>query len=96
MKWGSFLLFDGTADGVMRALSVIVIGILIVKYSTIFEQEYTNKLTNLYIHPWWRLLIVLLIVLSSLWCPRVGILVGLLVFFYLSDMEILINPLSSL
>ena len=96
MKWVSFLLFDGTADGVMRSLSVIVIGILIVKYSTIFEQEYTNKLTNLYIHPWWRLLIVLLIVLSSLWCPRVGILVGLLVFFYLSDMEILINPLSSL
>jgi hypothetical protein len=96
MKWGSFLLFDGTIDGVMRALSVIIIGILIVKYSTIFEQEYTNKLTNLYLHPWWRLLIVLLVILSSLWCPRVGILVGLLVFFYLSDMEILINPLSSL
>jgi hypothetical protein len=96
MKWASFLSFDGTSDGVMRALSVIIIGILIVKYSTIFEQEYTNKLTNLYLHPWWRFLIVLLVILSSLWCPRVGILVGLLVFFYLSDMEILINPLSSL
>ena len=95
-SWSSFLMFDGTLDGVLRAISVILIGIIIVKYSSIFEEEYTKKLTTLYIYPWWRLLIVSLVLFSSMWCPRVGILVTLLVFFYLSDMEILVNPLSNM
>lgn len=94
--WASFLMFDGTIDGTLRALSVIIIGIVLVKYSTIFEEEYTKKLTNLYIQPWWRFLIVLLLLSSVMWCPRVGILMALLVFFYFSDMESLITPFSTL
>ncbi len=94
--WASFLMFDGTTDGILRALSVIIIGIVLVKYSTIFEEEYTKKLTNLYIQPWWRFLIVLLLLSSVMWCPRVGILMSLLVFFYFSDMESLITPFSTL
>jgi hypothetical protein len=89
-------MFDGTIDGTLRALSVIIIGIVLVKYSTIFEEEYTKKLTNLYIQPWWRFLIVLLLLSSVMWCPRVGILMALLVFFYFSDMESLITPFSTL
>lgn len=96
MSWPSFLMFDGTLDGTTRAISVILIGLLIVKYSTIFEEEYTQKLTNLYISPWWRLLIILLVLFSVMWCPRVGILVALVVFFYFSDMETLITPFSTL
>jgi hypothetical protein len=95
-QWASFLMFDGTTDGILRALSVIIIGIVLVKYSTIFEEEYTKKLTNLYIQPWWRFLIVLLLLSSIMWCPRVGILMMLLVFFYFSDMESLITPFSTL
>jgi hypothetical protein len=95
-SWASFLLFDGTIDGVLRAFIVFVVGIAIVKYGSLFEQEYTDKLTDLYIRPWWRLLIVLLLIFSALWCPRVGILMGLLIFFYLSDMGMLITPFSTL
>lgn len=95
-SWASFLLFDGTTDGVLRAFIVFISGIAIVKYGSLFEQEYTDKLTSLYIHPWWRLLIVLLLLCSALWCPRVGIVMGLLVFFYLSDMGMLITPFSTL
>ncbi len=95
-RWTSFLLFDGTIDGVLRAFIVFIVGIAIVKYGSLFEQEYTDKLTDLYIRPWWRLLIVLLLIFSALWCPRIGILMGLLIFFYLSDMGMLITPFSTL
>jgi len=94
--WPSCLSFQGTTDGVFRAITIILAAIVIVRYSTIFEEEYSKKLTTLYIHPWWRILVVLLLISSAIWCPRVGILVALLVFFYLSDMNTLITPFSEL
>jgi hypothetical protein len=95
-SWPSFLSFQGTTDGIFRAVAVILAGVIIVRYSTLFEEEYTKKLTALYIHPWWRILVVLLLISSAIWCPRVGILVALLVFFYLSDMNTLITPFSEI
>jgi hypothetical protein len=95
-SWPSFLSFKGTTDGIFRALMVLVAGIVIVKYSTLFEEEYSQKLTDLYIHPWWRILVVILGVSAAIWCPRVGILVALIVFFYLSDMNTLVTPFSEL
>ncbi len=94
--WPSFLSFQGTTDGIFRAIAVTFIAVVIVRYSTIFEQEYTEKLTDLYIHPWWRILVVLLVLTAVIWCPRVGILVALVVFFYLSDMNTLVMPFSEL
>lgn len=94
--WTSFLSFEGNTDGIFRALVVLLAGVIIVSYSTIFEEEYSKKLTNLYIQPWWRILVVLLALTSAMWCPRVGILVALIVFFYLSDMNMLITPFSEL
>lgn len=95
-SWPSFLSFHGTTDGIFRAIAVVLAGVIIVKYSTLFEEEYTQKLTDLYIHPWWRILVVFLALTSSIWCPRVGILIALVVFFYLSDMNTLITPFSEL
>jgi hypothetical protein len=95
-SWPSFLSFQGTTDGIFRALAVTLAAVIIVKYSTLFEEEYNKKLTYLYIHPWWRILVVLLMLTSAIWCPRVGILVALIMFFYLSDMNTLITPFSEL
>jgi hypothetical protein len=95
-SWPSFLSFKGTTDGIFRALMVLIAGIVIVKYSTLFEEEYSQKLTDLYIYPWWRILVVILGVSAAIWCPRVGILVALIVFFYLSDMNTLVTPFSEL
>ena len=67
-----------------------------VQYSTTFEEEYSKKLIDLYIAPWWRLLVALLVLTSAVWCPRVGILIALIVFFYLSDMNTLIKPFTDL
>ncbi len=94
MSWPDFLSFYGTTDGVFRALSVILIAIVAVKYSTLFEEAYNQKLTDLYVYPWWRFLVVFLVVGAAIWCPRVGILMALVAFFYLSDMNTLMSPFS--
>ena len=94
-QWPSFLSFQGNIDGVFRAIVVTIAAVIIVKYSTLFEEEYSKKLTELYIYPWWRIIIVLLVLTSAIWCPRVGILISLIVFFYLSDMNTLITPFSN-
>lgn len=94
-SWPTFLSFQGNTDGAFRALAVLLTAIVIVKYSSLFEAEYTGRLTNLYIMPWWRILVVILVLTAAIWCPRVGILVALVVFFYLSDMNLLIRPFST-
>jgi len=91
-QWPSFLSFQGNTDGALRAIIVLISTVIIIKYSSLFEEEYTKKLTDLYIYPWWRIMIVLLLTSSAVWCPRVGILIALIVFFYLSDMNTLIRP----
>ena len=85
--------FQGDTDGVFRALSVAIAAVVIVKYSSLFEEEYSIKLADLYVYPWWRIIVVLLLLSSAIWCPRVGILIALIVFFYLSDMNTLMTEL---
>ena len=94
--WPAWLAVDGTVDGIFRFISIMFVAFLIISYSALFEQEYSEKLTSLYIYPWWRILLVLLVFTSALWCPRVGLLVAFAVFFYLSDMNTLITPIANL
>jgi hypothetical protein len=95
-EWLSFLSFDSTTDGICRAILVLLAALFVVFYSSLFEEEYSKKMIDLYRYPWWRLLIVLLVISSVIWCPRVGILVALIMFFYLSDMNTLLTPLPQL
>lgn len=92
----SWLAFDGTTDGIFRSLFVFIAVFVIVYYSSLMERPYHQKLAQLYIHPWWRVLTVLLVLSASLWCPRVGILMAFIVFLYMNDMNTLINPLPQL
>ena len=94
-SWPSFLSFQGDVDGIFRALSVFLAAIIIINYSTLFEEEYSKKLTELYIYPYWRIMIVILVLTSAIWCPRVGLLIALIAFFYLSDMNVLIKPFNT-
>jgi len=77
-------------------LLIILLGTVLLKYSTLLEEEYNETLIHLYIYPWWRMLLVLFVITSVIWSPYIGIIIGLIVFFYLSDMNILINPISNL
>lgn len=94
MRWPDVLAFEHSADGMMRLLFVAVIGGILIMNSTVFETQYGDKLVDLYLAPWWRMLVVAFVIASALWCPRVGIVVALLAFFYLNDMETLISPLG--
>jgi len=79
----------------MQRIILIVSIVLLIMYSTVFEADYSKKLAYLYIHPWWRFLVVFLLIAAVMWCPLVGIMVALLSFFYLSDMNTLITPLPN-
>lgn len=94
MKWADFLTFNNSFDGFSRMIFVIIAGGVLIMYSMVFESRYSDKLVDLYIQPWWRLLVVLLAIAAAIWCPRVGIVVALAIFFYLSDMETLVSPLG--
>lgn len=84
-----------TLDGILRTLIVIFGCIFIVRYATLYEEEYSKKLIDLYIHPMWRILLVLILIMAAVWCPMVSIVIAFLAFFYLSDMNTLLAPLSS-
>jgi len=77
-----------------QILKIFVIGLLLIYaigVSTIFEVKYPALLVELYLHPWWRLLLVLLIAVGWHWSPLVGILLAVIVFFYFHDMYILMS-----
>ena len=83
-------------DGVIQALIILFATFILIQYSSLFEQEYHSKLIDLYAYPWWRILVIFLVIASAFWCPRISLLIALVVFFYLSDMNTLITPLSDL
>jgi len=96
MRSPAWLQVNGLSDGIFRAVMVLLIIAFIIPYSSVFEEEYHSKLAHLYTYPWWRILVVLLLLAGASWCPRVGILLAIVVFFYLSDMNLLISPLPNL
>lgn len=90
-----FLSFEGS-DGILQLVVLVAATILLVHTGTVFETEYPRAMIDLYIHPWWRMLMVLLLVAAAVWCPRVAVVVALVVFFYLSDMNTLVSPVTNL
>jgi hypothetical protein len=70
---------------------VLVLFVLILQFSSVFEASYSSRLVELYGFPWWRFLVVCLVLVGSWWCPRIGIVLALAAFFYLNDMHILTN-----
>jgi hypothetical protein len=79
-----------------RLLVVAALAVYVLYMSTHFEREYSLPLAYLYSYPWWRLLLALAFVAALAWCPWVGILFGSVVFFYLSDMGLLMQPIPDL
>ena len=82
-------------DGPARVAVMLLFAVLLVFYSMSFEVAYSRPLVDLYVFPWWRLLIVVAVLAAALWCPRVGAVVGLAAFFYLADVGTLLTPFAS-
>ena len=82
-------------ENFLRTAVTIIILAYALFYSSVFEASYPTRFVELYAYPWWRLLVVSLVVLGAWWCPRVGLAMAVAVFFYLNDMEILTSPFIS-
>lgn len=75
-----------------RVLELGVVAVLfgfLLFNSSVFEEVYPRQTVELYEFPWWRLLIVLLVVAGASWSPLVGIATATVAFFYLQDMHLL-------
>jgi hypothetical protein len=94
-SWLNILKPSPGIDGPARVVVMLVVAVLLVLYSMSFEVAYSRPLVELYMFPWWRLLVIVLIVTAALWCPRVGAVVALAAFFYLADVGTLLTPFAS-
>ena len=92
LDWPDYLKFPNSLDGILRLVFVVAASILILANSLVFEEPYAVKLTELHTQPWWRVLLAIALLFAAVWCPRVGIIVGLLVLLYLSDVDMLTKP----
>ena len=79
------------AEEYLRTGTTLTILLFVVLHSSVFGSTYPVRLQELYVHPWWRLLVIGLVGLGTWWCPRVGLATALLVFFYLNTMAALSN-----
>lgn len=89
-------MFPFNTDRILQLTILVFAVVILIQYSSLFEEDYHVKLIDLYVYPWWRILTVLLVISAALWCPEVGLLLALVVVFYLSDMNTLISPISDL
>lgn len=75
-------------------VTVIILAYILLS-STVFESSYPKRLVHLYAYPWFRLMLVGLVVIGASWCPRVGLALALAVFFYFHDMDLLTSRTPS-
>ncbi len=88
----SFLREGTMGEEGLRIGVIVLIVTYILFVSSVFEASYPTRLVELYVYPWWRLLLVILVAIGAWWDSRVGIVLAIAVFFYLNDMHILTNP----
>ncbi len=81
-------------DNALRLGVTLVLLGYILAVSTVFHVSYPKRAVDLYPQPWWRMILVGLVALGAWWCPRVGLALGIIVYFYLNDMAVLTKPLK--
>jgi hypothetical protein len=94
-NWATILEPRGVADTSLRIIAILGLSAWLFFYGMVFQEPYGDTLTELYLYPWWNILLVLMVAAAAMWCPRVGILAGLAVLLYLSDMALLTSPIDS-
>lgn len=83
---------DGITDATARTLVTAILFVWNVYEGSVFESPYDKTLVRLYGFPLFRFMLVLLVLVASYWCPRVGAMTAIAVFFYIEDMEKLRRP----
>ncbi len=83
---------DGVVDATARLLVTAGLFIWNLYEGSVLEAPYSKELVSLYEFPLFRLVLVLAVLLGTYWCPRVGAMLALTVFFYIEDLEKLSTP----
>ena len=83
---------ENVVDAAARIIVTSVFFIWNLYEGSVFEAPYDRTLVKLYGFPLFRFMLVLLVLSAAYWCPRVGAMVALAVFFYIEDMEKLKRP----
>jgi hypothetical protein len=83
---------EGVMDATARILVTSAFFLWNLYEGSVFEAPYDMTLVKLYGFPLFRFMLVLLVLAGSYWCPHVGSMVALAVFFYIEDMEKLKRP----
>lgn len=91
-EWFAFLEPEGPTDTILRALAILGLSMWLYFNGMVFQEPYSLQLIELHLYPWWNILLVAMVAAGALWCPRVGVLAGLAVLLYLSDMDLLMRP----
>lgn len=74
-------------DGAFRIIATAAFFIWNFYEGSVFESPYTLGQVKLYSFPLWRLALIMLVYLAALWCPKVGSMVAVAVFFYFEDLQ---------
>jgi hypothetical protein len=78
-------------DATLKVSLSILLIVWLYHSGTIFESEYYDKLVDLYTKPWWRWLLVGLLILATLWCPSFAVALLMSIFFYFADIDSLVK-----
>ncbi len=94
LQWESILRPGNKMDGLLRLFVTLLFFSLNVYYGSNLKALYPSSLVSLYMYPLWRLVMVVFLIASTYWCPRVAAMVFFAIFFYFMDLEYLLEPVN--
>jgi len=83
---------DGITDAGARIIVATTFFLWNLYEGSVIEAPYSPMLVKLYAWPIWRFILVLLVLSAAYWCPSVGVMLALTIFFYIEDLEKLTSP----
>jgi hypothetical protein len=90
--WETALSAGGLVDATARILVTVAFFSWNLFEGSLFHTPYPVEWVYLYKFPYWRLFLVLTLIAAASWCPKVGIMAALALFFYLNDLSRLTKP----
>ena len=84
--WEQILSPGGPFDTAGRLIITVAFFTWNVFEGALFHTPYPVEWVYLYKFPYWRLFLVITLLVAAAWCPRVGSMAALALFFYLGDL----------
>lgn len=94
IEWESILRPGNKIDGVSRLIATLFFFSWNIYYGSNLKASYPSSMISLYMYPIWRAFLVLFLIISTYWCPRVGAMVFFSIFFYFMDLQYLLEPVT--